>query len=416
MPDQVNRAEVEDVLSSIRRLVSSDVRPKQVAAGTGPETAPGRLVLTPALRVQDDDATTWAETHPEEDEADVFVDAPEAQETSDTTDEAREDTAAHEAEDLRVDAQEHDRDAGYTAQVGGSSSSSYFFLNHLRKDARKAAADHESEQEERRDEGEAVEEAEAKFEVAEEAAAEHEAAEQAAAEYEAAEDDAVQNAEYGFRDEDTQSGQPEDLSELHAPESEETPDPGPEAAPESLFDKTEDIAPNAPLVFRRATTKELTEKIAALEEVIAKTPDQWEPDDTGKDDYSGTEVEAMEWEDHDELIAPDTAQADSAQTVHDMDAELSGTDEATGAPQDPEAERAEDVFVAQPQFRHRSEPIDYDHVDDGEAVLDEDSLRELVSDIVRQELQGRLGERITRNVRKLVRREIQRALAELDLD
>ena len=47
---------------------------------------------------------------------------------------------------------------------------------------------------------------------------------------------------------------------------------------------------------------------------------------------------------------------------------------------------------------------------------DEDSLRELVSDIVRQELQGRLGERITRNVRKLVRREIQRALAELDLD
>ena len=54
MPDPVNRAEVEDVLSSIRRLVSSDVRPKEVAAGTGPDTAPGRLVVTPALRVQDD--------------------------------------------------------------------------------------------------------------------------------------------------------------------------------------------------------------------------------------------------------------------------------------------------------------------------------------------------------------------------
>ncbi|WP_428928407.1 hypothetical protein [Marinibacterium sp. SX1] len=51
-----------------------------------------------------------------------------------------------------------------------------------------------------------------------------------------------------------------------------------------------------------------------------------------------------------------------------------------------------------------------------EAVLDEDSLRELVIDMVREELQGALGERITRNVRKLVRREIHRALAAQDLD
>lgn len=52
----------------------------------------------------------------------------------------------------------------------------------------------------------------------------------------------------------------------------------------------------------------------------------------------------------------------------------------------------------------------------GEAVLDEDTLREMVAEIVRAELQGRLGERITRNVRKLVRREIHRALAARDLD
>jgi len=37
----------------------------------------------------------------------------------------------------------------------------------------------------------------------------------------------------------------------------------------------------------------------------------------------------------------------------------------------------------------------------------------MVRDIVRQELQGSLGERITRNVRKLVRREIQRSISEL---
>lgn len=51
-----------------------------------------------------------------------------------------------------------------------------------------------------------------------------------------------------------------------------------------------------------------------------------------------------------------------------------------------------------------------------EAVLDEDMLRELVSDIVRKELSGDLGERITRNVRKLVRREIHRALETRELD
>ena len=51
-----------------------------------------------------------------------------------------------------------------------------------------------------------------------------------------------------------------------------------------------------------------------------------------------------------------------------------------------------------------------------EALLDEETLRDMVSEIVRQELQGALGERITRNVRKLVRREIHRALASQDLE
>jgi negative regulator of sigma E activity len=43
-------------------------------------------------------------------------------------------------------------------------------------------------------------------------------------------------------------------------------------------------------------------------------------------------------------------------------------------------------------------------------------LRELIRDILREELQGALGERITRNVRKLVRAEIARALAARDFD
>ena len=41
---------------------------------------------------------------------------------------------------------------------------------------------------------------------------------------------------------------------------------------------------------------------------------------------------------------------------------------------------------------------------------DEVALRALVSEMIREELQGELGNRITRNVRKLVRQEIEQAM------
>lgn len=53
---------------------------------------------------------------------------------------------------------------------------------------------------------------------------------------------------------------------------------------------------------------------------------------------------------------------------------------------------------------------------DDDMVYEETVLRELVRDIIREELQGALGERITRNVRKLVRAEIARALALRDFE
>ncbi len=46
-----------------------------------------------------------------------------------------------------------------------------------------------------------------------------------------------------------------------------------------------------------------------------------------------------------------------------------------------------------------------------DAGMTEEALRDVITDLIRQELQGALGERITRNVRKLVRSEINRALA-----
>ncbi len=53
---------------------------------------------------------------------------------------------------------------------------------------------------------------------------------------------------------------------------------------------------------------------------------------------------------------------------------------------------------------------------DDDTVYEENLLRDLVRDIIREELQGALGERITRNVRKLVRAEIARAMALRDFD
>ena len=49
-------------------------------------------------------------------------------------------------------------------------------------------------------------------------------------------------------------------------------------------------------------------------------------------------------------------------------------------------------------------------------IFSEQILRELVRDLIRAELQGDLGEKITRNIRKLVRAEIARAVAVQALD
>ncbi|WP_322242632.1 hypothetical protein [Tabrizicola sp.] len=84
----------------------------------------------------------------------------------------------------------------------------------------------------------------------------------------------------------------------------------------------------------------------------------------------------------------------------------------------PDADTAEDLSDAALQDnlspRMPTEIIDADGTP--LAVLDEAALQEIVRQMIREELQGDLGERITRNVRKLVRAEINRALMARDLD
>lgn len=57
-----------------------------------------------------------------------------------------------------------------------------------------------------------------------------------------------------------------------------------------------------------------------------------------------------------------------------------------------------------------------DDSEPGDLRFDESVLREIVRDLIKEELQGALGERITRNVRKLVRVEVARALSLHDFE
>lgn len=90
------------------------------------------------------------------------------------------------------------------------------------------------------------------------------------------------------------------------------------------------------------------------------------------------------------------------------------SDELAVAAPEPVAEPRADV--AEPgsdemALAIQAEEAEGTDLEPGYAMVDEDVLHEIVRDLIREELQGALGERITRNVRKLVRAEINRALA-----
>ncbi|MDP4032348.1 MAG: hypothetical protein Q8P60_05740 [Pseudorhodobacter sp.] len=106
---------------------------------------------------------------------------------------------------------------------------------------------------------------------------------------------------------------------------------------------------------------------------------------------------------------------DAAETARDDQAEAEAVAEINAA-QTPQPEPvAADGAAGSFETGGQAMPS-ADSFDDEDAVLDEDVLRDLVRDIIREELQGTLGERITRNVRKLVRSEINRVLASREFD
>ncbi len=156
-------------------------------------------------------------------------------------------------------------------------------------------------------------------------------------------------------------------------------------------------------------TGSLSAKIEALEAAIARTEDQWEPDGESDDAYSGTPTQSMSWALETGFVDADGEDPDDPDAVVTSD-----ETQADEGPQQATATFVRDPDVATPSDLASEEDQDQD--EPGSLTMKEEALRDLIADVVRQELQGALGERITRNLRKMVRREIQRALAAQKLD
>ncbi len=130
----------------------------------------------------------------------------------------------------------------------------------------------------------------------------------------------------------------------------------------------------------------------------APEPDTPEATDEAKS------AEAMVYEIVDDAAEIDVADVIEPQTHDDAGADASA-DETPDAALDDEVE----------DLGEEPSPFTFPDSDE-DSFLDEETLREMIVDIVREELQGALGQRITRNVRKMVRREIRIALAAEDLE
>lgn len=211
--------------------------------------------------------------------------------------------------------------------------------------------------------------------------------------------------------------------------------------------------------------RNLEARIAELEAVIADTSgqfhQQWEQDGEEGTDNAGGTVDSFSWEDFaapqaDIKINPD-AEIEEARMAEFVEPEPDHSDGDTIAampflrrgfnlpyeeqgsdadePAEAPAEQPEpELDDPEPRSQLVSDTIpeqvapdldamsDLDDTTDEPAyegqdfVVDEEALRALVVQIVHQELQGALGERITRNVRNLVRREIRRALTSQELE
>lgn len=394
MTDPVTNVEIEDVLSSIRRLVSDDarvVKPRPTAV-----KQPDRLVLTPALRVSSDDA----DDTPIVSEVEATGPVPEVSKPSESQ---GEDGAPILLTDLAPLVEEA------TPEQQGLETTNDFSQN----DIEDVSFEHAADVIEAAD-TEILEEPEDQVSSSpnadDDVALVHEAdldepEPTDVSDQDHTDTDAVEEltsnllsqlveeeVEQALSEVDFDSDDADDVTETLEADKAEPEDDVLDVVSDVLTEEDEAVAA---LVEEKAEIEPVAEeslesKIAALEELVGRShEEEWEPEQSEPDaPVFQRSSDVLEWQDH----LPETPEgADEMGNLPDADdqpaSETAGTDDT-------------DIGTS------ASDAL----------TIDEETLRGMVSEIVRQELQGALGERITRNVRKLVRREIHRVLMSQDFD
>ncbi len=177
---------------------------------------------------------------------------------------------------------------------------------------------------------------------------------------------------------------------------------------EDVINETAEVDPDA---------DRLTTPAETFEDAVARQHDEWEPDGENDVGLEPNPVEPLPWQDT-EVESASVAQEEAQvleQVALDEPIIAVAVEEEAQADHSP-GSKTELDSVAETEAAPEAEPASSDAKEarewfDDESVLDEDALRDLVTELVREELQGAMGEKITRNVRRLVRREIRRALA-----
>ena len=381
MSDPVTNVEIEDVLSSIRRLVSEDSRPESMSEAPQAQrsASAGRLVLTPALRVQEGPAS-------EETDCDTGEGAP-----------ARH--AAPLAARL-VPAEEEVAEVARPAPLRAIEPEAATVL------VSEAAVSDEIE------EAPFIEvDEESESEFAEASIADFFALKQRGSTPPQAAPIADATAKEG-----SLAQKIAELEEMIARSTHEFEPERGEAAPEAIFrhQPGDEPAPSQPvaaeeedeeLASRPMPEPELVDEPYALESPVQ--PDITPDGDAVQDEPEET-VAAQQ-----SLNSAHSAEEDGAAE------ELQPEPEPEPAPRRPVKILRNPVWQrSQSNLRSDTSASEQPPTPVAEAPIgvDEERLRALIADVVREELQGALGDRATRTIRTLVRRELQRLLASDDLD
>jgi len=230
--------------------------------------------------------------------------------------------------------------------------------------------------------------------------------------------------------------------------------------PEALV-LTESQRIEAPRIGHNSRRKSLEDRISELEAAVSNTAGDWEPD--GSEDLEQhrpdrivfkpsrtptrpplrlTEIALVQSPDPiiaetpqaaqelepapEEIVAPEDIV--EAEVAPEVDLHEQTEVAVTKAVTDAVAEMTEDALTGDTAFEQAlAEAVGHEDTDASETATPDvetetapavaaDDLRPLIAAMIREELQGDLGDRITRNVRKLVRQEIHRALTVRELE